>query len=104
MLPWREHADARREAYDAAGWYADRDLALAERFARELQQSVRFIQEWPSSSAADPDFERIPPIRSKGVNGFPYRIVYIVHDDEIVVLAYAHQRRRPGYWSQRLDD
>ncbi|MBI3461482.1 MAG: type II toxin-antitoxin system RelE/ParE family toxin [Planctomycetes bacterium] len=32
---------------------------------------------------------------------FPYRIIYEVRSDEIVILAIAHNRRRPGYWSRR---
>lgn len=38
------------------------------------------------------------------MNGFPYHIVYFVQDDEPVVIAYAHQSRRPGYWRDRLED
>jgi hypothetical protein len=33
---------------------------------------------------------------------FPYRVVYLVVDDAIDVLAVAHAKRRPGYWRRRL--
>ena len=33
---------------------------------------------------------------------FPYRIIYRVEGEEIVVYAVAHVRRRPGYWRQRV--
>ena len=103
MLSWREHPEAGREAYEAAVWYADRELGLAERFARELQESLLLIREWPGSAPPHREVERTPPIRSKRVNGFPFRIIYLVQGDEVVVIAYAHERRRPGYWSHRLD-
>jgi hypothetical protein len=32
---------------------------------------------------------------------FPYSIVYLLLPEEIRVLAIAHQRRKPGYWSGR---
>jgi hypothetical protein len=32
---------------------------------------------------------------------FPYRVVYRNRPDEIVVVAVAHLRRRPGYWKNR---
>lgn len=32
---------------------------------------------------------------------FPYSVVYEVHADHIVIVAVAHQRRRPGYWRDR---
>jgi plasmid stabilization system protein ParE len=31
----------------------------------------------------------------------PYTIVYRIVNDEIIVVAVAHQRRRPWYWRGR---
>lgn len=42
-----------------------------------------------------------PDIRSAKVARFPYRVVYVVIDDDIDVLAVAHTRRRPRYWTRR---
>lgn len=33
---------------------------------------------------------------------FPFSIVYAEDPGEIVIVAVAHQSRRPGYWSKRL--
>jgi len=33
------------------------------------------------------------------VNDFPYHVVFEEFPDRIEVLAIAHDRRRPGYWS-----
>ena len=35
------------------------------------------------------------------VTGFPYQIVYRVDSDEIRILAFAHLKRRPGFWRRR---
>jgi hypothetical protein len=43
-----------------------------------------------------------PDIRSTKVKRFPYRVVYVVVDDSIDVIAVAHAKRRPGYWRRRL--
>ena len=32
---------------------------------------------------------------------FPYQIVYRVRPREIVIVALAHLKRRPGYWKHR---
>ncbi len=32
---------------------------------------------------------------------FPFQIVYEVHPEEVVVVAVAHLRMRPGYWRGR---
>lgn len=104
-LPRREHPEARREAYEAASWYTDREPRLAERFAREALEALDVICAWPSGAPPyHRDLESTPTIRSKRLGGFPYRIVYFVQNGEIVVIAYAHASRRPGYWRARLKD
>lgn len=47
---------------------------------------------------------RPPHIRSAKVAGFPYRIVFLVLEEDVRVLAVAHGRRRPGYWRRRLQE
>lgn len=38
------------------------------------------------------------------VRGFPYRILYALLPDALVILAYAHERRKPGYWIHRASN
>jgi len=33
---------------------------------------------------------------------YPFVVVYAVADDEIRVVAFAHERQLPGYWADRL--
>ena len=33
---------------------------------------------------------------------FPFAVGYIVQADDVIVVAIAHLRRRPGYWFGRL--
>jgi toxin ParE2 len=35
---------------------------------------------------------------------FPYAVVYARDSDELLVVAVAHQHRRPEYWRDRLKD
>lgn len=61
------------------------------------------IVRWPRAGvptdglASDLDVRRVP------VSRFPYHLAYLVGDDDIHVLAIAHDRRRPTYWSSRVD-
>jgi toxin ParE1/3/4 len=32
---------------------------------------------------------------------FPFALIYRIDGDQLRILAVAHRRRRPGYWSQR---
>jgi toxin ParE1/3/4 len=36
------------------------------------------------------------------VKRFPYSIVFIRHEEDLWVVAFAHHHRRPGYWRERL--
>jgi len=35
---------------------------------------------------------------------FPYSIIYLVTNDEVVVLSCFHQRRDPAVWIARFED
>jgi len=37
------------------------------------------------------------------MRGFPFLLVYSIEVDHILVVAAAHNKRRPGYWLDRLD-
>jgi hypothetical protein len=41
-------------------------------------------------------------IRFAPVGGFPFKVVFLHEPEELVILALAHDRRRPGYWRTRL--
>lgn len=101
---WSEHPAARQELFDAVVWYDDQERGLGDRLADELAAGVQLIREWPDAAPLYRGRSRTPPIRAKGIDVFPYRIVYVVRDDEVIVVAYAHERRRPGYWRKRLSD
>lgn len=103
-LEWREHPAARAELFDALVWYDDQQPGLGERLADEFVQGVRFIREWPDAAPPYQSRGWTPPIRAKGIGHFPYRIIFVVRGREAVVVAYAHERRRPGYWRRRLGD
>jgi len=41
------------------------------------------------------------PFRKAPLQRFPYVVFYVYDDDNVEVLAIAHQRRKPGYWVRR---
>jgi len=102
LLPWREHPEAREEYLGALDWYEGREVGLGTRLADGFDSQVDFIREWPDAAPPYRGRRRIPQIRCKGVDVFPYGIIYFVRDDEVVVVAYAHEKRRPGYWRRWL--
>lgn len=99
----RFHDEARRELGEAALWYEERDRGLGTRFLDEVEQILAHIKRspvlgmrWLVGGLPEHVEVRRLPLRK-----FPYLVVYIV-EPEPTVVAVAHGRRRPGYWTGRL--
>jgi len=95
----RFHPDARAEAREAATWYRARSVAAARGFALILDEAIRTICEHP---AAWPPWPGRDDVRRRVLRRYPFTIVYLMVDDAVVIVAVAHQKRRPGYWLPRL--
>jgi len=104
LRPWQEHPAARDEYLDAVIWYENQDTGLGARLADHLDYAVDFARQWPEAAPLYRGRRRLPQIRRKGVDLFPYGIIYFVRDDTLTVVAYAHSKRRPDYWRSRLRD
>lgn len=59
--------------------------------------------DWPEAARVFPGWNELPVVRSASVRVFPYRVLYYLTDTEVVIVAYAHNRRKPKYWEHRLD-
>ncbi len=94
--------EAVAELSDAANWYADRSPGLAERFIAEVERLLPSLTRRPRSFSLLPG---IPPgmdVRRAPLSRFPYTLIFIELGREIRVLAGAYDKRRPGYWLDRL--
>jgi toxin ParE1/3/4 len=101
-LGFEFHPEARAELFADVDWYDEREFGLGERFETAVRTAIDAAAASPESWAVWPGWEREPLVRSKGVSEFPYRVVYFVVDDVLVVVAVAHAKRRPGYWRERV--
>lgn len=98
MKPYRFHREARAEYRAALAWYAARSLDAADGFADAIVHGIRGIRELPEAWPMRPGR---PDIRMRVVRRYPYSIVYVVRGPNVVIIAVAHHRRRPGYWMDR---
>ena len=90
------HPAALQEVEDAQAWYEERSLLAASAFLREFSIAVQRIQQTPHRyPVADAGTRRI------FLDRFPFTIYYRVKLDALDIVAVAHQKRRPGYWSGR---
>jgi toxin ParE1/3/4 len=91
------HPHARAEIRDARNWYFERSPLSAIAFAQTVENAIFRIREAPNTFLlADHGTRKFVLQR------FPFNIFYLIRETEIVIVAVAHQKRRPGYWSSRL--
>jgi len=95
-------AAAADEAADAAAWYESKRPGLGAEFERAIDSALDLLEEeivplTPAAGAA----ARALGAKRLTLRRFPYDIVVRESDDEIIVVAFAHQARRPGYWRKR---
>ncbi len=92
------HRLASTEYLNARRWYLkEGGEQLAERFCREVDDAVRQIARSPQGW---PIFTK--EYRWVRLDRFPYVLYFhIIDEQRVMVLAVAHEARRPGYWLRR---
>jgi len=90
--------EAEDDLKDAISWYEDKRTGLGYDFLLQVDAGINFINRNPE----------IHPIDYKGarkhlIKRFPYKIIYLVEEEEIIILAVIHGKRRPDLIKQRID-
>jgi plasmid stabilization system protein ParE len=88
---------AATELAEAVDWYEAHGQGLGAEFLRSLDAVVAHLQRHPT----------LYPIvfgnaRRAVLRRFPYSVIYIVRDDELLIAACIHSRRDPSRWQERL--
>ncbi len=97
MKLFQIHRLARAEWDQAIAYYEKQQAGLGVDFQTEVDDTLDRIQQNPGLGAPYKNTE----YRVLLVHRFRYAVVNLETDDAISVMAIAHQRRRPGYWSRR---
>ena len=103
MRSVRIHAAAAEEAAQAAAWYERERPGLGADFERAVDAALDLLEE-----------ELVPLVSVAGIAGtrgvrrlllrrFPYAVIVRETAAEVIVVAFAHTARRPGYWRSRLE-
>ena len=88
---------AAQEFLAAVDFYETQAPGLGNDFILDVEGSLRLIQEFPHLGSPGP-----AGTRRIHLHRFPYSIVYRPEEDLLRVIAVEHQRRRPGFWMDRL--
>jgi plasmid stabilization system protein ParE len=87
------------ELSEALAWYQVRSPRVAEDLWLRVRDAKRSILLYPLASPLIAQ-----RVRRFILSGFPYDLVYVVLDKEILIVALAHHSRQPRYWKSRLQN
>jgi len=96
MLPIDYLSDARRDFDESFDWYSERSTQAAIRFADAVDAALMQLAARPTRFPSSDGVHRECPVKK-----FPFRIVYRLAENRVLVVAIAHAKRRPGYWKDR---
>lgn len=93
------HPEARDEFQDAAHWYEDHSIFAGDRFVKAVREAITDIMLDPLRYQSFRDGTHVFRLKT-----FPYRLYYTFEQDLALVRIFAvmHEKRRPGYWHERL--
>jgi toxin ParE1/3/4 len=100
----RALAEAHDEIQAAAAWYEHRRVGLGEEFLQAFEAATVLIGQNPLQFAQMENNPSTRNVRRCLLKRFPYVVVFEVRNEECLVLAVAHARRKPNYWRKRVSD
>ncbi len=89
---------AQAELLEGISYYSAIRPELGVRFEQAVAHAVRSAVVHPDHGAP-----RSKNTRRWLVKSFPFGVIYRANDEEVVIVAVAHQRKRPEYWSERAE-
>jgi len=101
MRTVRYEPEAAEELAAAVGWYEDEVPGLGTALLEEVEGVLDGLRRGTSVTLAVAEVDE-PAVRRIPLSRFPYSVVHLEHGEEVRVVAIAHHKRQPGYWTDRL--
>ncbi len=83
----------------AVAWHAAKRPGLGDEFVSKVEETFQRMLRAPEIGAP-----HLYGTRRMLVNRFRYGVVYLTREPLVLVVAVSHQRRKPGYWRNRLKE
>lgn len=96
MPPVELHPGAIADARAGRRFYRRRSPQATARFTLALEAAVTGVALAPAAGSPHNHGTRRWPLKR-----FPFYLVYVERPADVLVLAVAHNKRRPGYWLRR---
>lgn len=89
---------ARQEMEDSVRYYELEYTGLGDKFKEEVRMAALRIATYPQAWSIERG-----DVRKCLLHKFPYKLMYSVEKDHILIIAVAHQHRKPDYWVSRSE-
>lgn len=83
----------------AAAWYEARQANLGAEFVREIRAAIDRLPLWPHIHVVR---HRSLLVRWTYPARFPYRIIYRIEPETLIIFAILHAARADSAWEKRL--
>ena len=84
---------AHRELVASVRYYELEFSGLGAKFKEEVRRAVLRIVQYPEAWSVERG-----EVRKCLLHKFPYKLLYAIESDHLLIIAVAHQHRRPDYW------
>jgi plasmid stabilization system protein ParE len=86
-----------QELNEATLYYEVEFKGLGQEFRHEVRKASKRISEYPEAWPVERG-----EIRKCILHKFPYKLLYSLEQDHILIIAIAHQHRKPDYWINNI--
>jgi|SRR5690606_6878372 len=84
------------ELSEAIDWYSKIQPELGKDLALKFQEALIEIHAKPLLSQ-----KLNEGFRKTNLQRFPYKLIFKIEEQEIIIIAVAHHKRKPSYWKKR---
>jgi hypothetical protein len=90
------HPEAELELNYSVDYYEECQSGLGLDFADEIYKTIQRIINFPKAwQIIDGDIRRCL------TNRFPFGVIYLIHNNQLIILAIMQLNRKPNYWKNR---
>lgn len=92
---------AAEEAEAAAIWYEKEREGLGAEFAEAIEAALDVVEDGLVPLFPMPGHSGSKGAKRLILRRFPYDIVVVEGAEDLIIVAFAHHSRKPGYWRDR---
>lgn len=90
-------SEAEKELFDSVSFYESKNFGLGTAFLDEIRETIKLISKYPDSGKPINRYARRVLLKR-----FQFGVIYRIFNDEIVIQAVMHVKRKPNYWIKRI--